>query len=84
MTANSMRQITLRLPEPLYLQARQLAQTRRVSINRLAQEGLETLAQQALVREMKAAYEVLAADSEETNVAIYLAAQREVVTRDPL
>ncbi len=84
MTADSMRQITLRLPEPLYLQARQLAQTRRVSINKLAQEGLETLAQQALVREMQAAYEVLAADPEETNVAIYLAAQREVVTRDPI
>lgn len=84
MTADSMRQITLRLPEPLYLQARQLAQTRRVSINKLAQEGLETLAQQALVREMRAAYEVLATEPEETNVAIYLAAQREVVTRDPI
>jgi hypothetical protein len=42
------------------------------------------LAHQALVREMQAAYEILAADPEETDVAVYLDAQREVVTRDPL
>jgi len=83
MTAVSMRQITLRLPEPLYLQARRLAQTRRVSINKLAQEGLESLAQQAFVREMQAAYEALATNPAETEVETYFAAQREVVIRDP-
>ncbi len=83
MITSPVRQITLRLPEPLYLQVRQLARKRRVSINKLAQEGLEAVARDALVREMRAAYTALAMNPEESEVETYLPAQREVVTYDP-
>jgi TATA-binding protein-associated factor Taf7 len=82
MTVDAIHQITLRLPESLYLQIKQLARQQRVSINRLAQEGLETLARQALAREMQAAYETLATDTAGTNVEDYLITQREIVLRD--
>lgn len=78
-----MRQITLRVPASLYEQVSHLARKRRISINRLAQEGLEALAREALAEEMRAAYEALAADTEETDVEGFLEAQREVVTREP-
>jgi hypothetical protein len=77
------RQITLRLPESLYRQVKQLARKKRVSINKLAQEGLEALTQEDLAREMRAAYDALATDAEGSDVEIYLSAQREVVFREP-
>jgi len=77
------RQITLRLPESLYRQVKQLARKRRTSINKLAQEGLETLAQEDLAREMRAAYDALGMAPEESDVDIYLSARREVVFREP-
>jgi len=80
MIISPVRQITLRLPEPLYLQVRQLACKRRVSINRLAQEGLETVTQDALAREVKAAYSALAMSPAESDVEAYLPAQREAAT----
>jgi hypothetical protein len=72
------RQITLRLPEPLYQQVRELARKRRTSVNRLAQQGLEALAREALEEELKAAYDSLGADGEETDVEYFLPAYREV------
>jgi hypothetical protein len=47
MAEEAARQITLRLPEPLYQQVRQLARKRRTSVNRLAQQGLEALTREA-------------------------------------
>jgi predicted transcriptional regulator len=73
------RQITLRLPEPLYLRVKQLARKRHVSINRLAQESLETLAREALEEELRAAYDVLGSAGEETDVEFFLPAYREVL-----
>jgi hypothetical protein len=82
MSGTSPRQITLRLPEALYDQVRQLARKRRVSINRLAQESLEALAREALAEEMRAAYEALADDGD-ADVEAFLPAQREVMQREP-
>jgi hypothetical protein len=83
MTDTPIHQVTLRLPEPLYLQVKQLARRRQISINRLAQEGLESIAQQSLVREMRAAYDALALETEESDVEVFFAAQSEVVADDP-
>src|SRR5216117_2018926 len=77
------RQITLRLPESLYHQVRQIARKRKVSIHRLAQESLEALAREALAEEMRAAYDALASDPEATDVELFFEAQREVVIREP-
>ena len=76
------RQITLRLPEALYHTIKRVAKQRRTSINRLAQEGLERLAQEEIAARMREAYEALSSDAEE-DVEIFLAAQSEVVARDP-
>ena|SRR5690348_15667714 len=84
MPATRGRQITLRLPKRLYDRVKQLARKRRVSMNRLAQEGLEALAQAALAQEMRAAYDALGADADETDMEPFLAAQREVVEREPI
>ena len=75
----SARQITLRVPEPLYHRVKQLAKKRRVSINRLAQESLEALAAEALAEELRAAYDALGADEEENDVEFFLPAQLEVL-----
>jgi hypothetical protein len=83
MTQATSRQITLRLPASLYDQVRQIARKRQVSINRLAQESLETLAREALAEEMRAAYDALASDPEAMDVELFFEAQREVVTREP-
>ena len=83
MAVSAGRQITLRLPEPLYNQIKQLAKQRRVSINRLAQESLEALTRGALEQEMRAAYDSLGAHIDETDVEPFLAAQREVLEREP-
>ena len=72
-------QITLRLPEPLYRQVKQLARKRRLSINRLARESLEALAQEGLAEELRAAYDALGADEEENDVEFFLPAQLEVL-----
>jgi predicted transcriptional regulator len=72
-------QITLRLPEPLYQQVRELARKRRTSVNRLAQQSLEALAREALEEELRAAYDALGAAGEETGVEFFLPAYREVL-----
>jgi hypothetical protein len=73
------RQVTLRLPEPAYQQVRELARKRRTSVNRLAQQGLEALAREALEEELRAAYDALGSDGEETDVEFFLPAYREVL-----
>ncbi|NCO35031.1 MAG: hypothetical protein AUJ92_07660 [Armatimonadetes bacterium CG2_30_59_28] len=77
------RQITLRLPEPLYQTVKHVAKRRHTSINRLAQEGLERLAEEELADRMRAAYDELGAHPDECDVEIFFAAQSEVVTREP-
>jgi hypothetical protein len=83
MRTTTARQITLRLPEPLYQTVKRVAKQRRTSINRLAQEGLERLAQEELSVQMQAAYDELGAAVEENDVERFFSAQSEVVTHDP-
>ncbi len=78
---SSARQVTLRLPEPLYQSVKRVAKERRTSINRLAQEQLEHLAKQETQDRLTAAYEALAGD-EETNVTAFFTAQSEVARRE--
>jgi len=75
--------MTLRLPEPLYQTVKRVAKQRRTSINRLAQEGLERLAREALAAQLRAAYDALGAHLDESSVDTFFAAQAEVVGRDP-
>ena len=83
MSTTATRQISLRLPEALYRTVKRVAKERHVSINRLAQEGLELPAQEELAARMWAAYDALGTDAEETDVETFLAVQSEVVSRDP-
>jgi predicted DNA-binding ribbon-helix-helix protein len=59
MSAVAARQITLRLPEPLYAQVKRMARKRRVSVNRLMRERLESLAAEAMANELRLAYDAL-------------------------
>lgn len=83
MSTATARQVTLRLPDPLYRAAKEVAERRRTSINRLAREGLERVTRDDLAAQMRAAYDALGADAEGADVAPYLAAQSEVVLREP-
>jgi predicted DNA-binding ribbon-helix-helix protein len=77
------RQITLRLPEPLYQTIKCIAEQQQVSLNRLMQRSLEQMVGEAQVRELRAAYEVLGTDAEANDVQAFFAAQSEVVGHDP-
>lgn len=63
MSTVAARQITLRLPEPLYAQVKRMARKRRVSVNRLMRERLETLAEEAMASELRQAYDMLGRSS---------------------
>ena len=79
MAKSPLRQLTLRLPDPLYRQVKRLAGRRKVSMNRLTQESLKALARRAEEQELLAAYEQVAGDAEETDVERFRAAQAEAV-----
>jgi hypothetical protein len=63
----------------LYQSVKQLAQERHISINQLAQEGMEKLAQEHLAAQMRAAYDELGADAE-SDVEPFFTAQSEAVS----
>ena len=75
------KQLTLRLPPDLYQSSVRLAKRRKMSLNKLAQTGLERLAAEDALTELQAAYDTLGADAD-SNVEPFLAAQREVVFGD--
>jgi predicted transcriptional regulator len=83
MNSTETRQITVHVSEALYQAVKRMAKQRRTSISRLAQESLERLAQEELAAHMRAAYDELGADSEESDVEPFLPAQSEVVRHDP-
>jgi len=80
MRTETTKQLTLRLPAGLYRTAKRLAMRRGVSINKLAQEGIERLADQEMAVKMRVAYEDLSADHD-SNVERFLPAQAEVIDR---
>ena len=73
------RRLTLRLPKTLHDQVKRLAAMRRTSISRLTLEGLEAMVREATEAELRAAYDELGADEEQTNVEIFAFAHWEVV-----
>lgn len=74
------RQVSLRLPEPLYESIKVLAKRRNTSINRLAQQELEHLAKVEFDAQLRAGYDTLS--HEESEVEDFFVAQSEVVLRD--
>jgi hypothetical protein len=69
--------VTLRLPESLYENIKGLAKRRHISINSLAQQELERLAEAELAARMRAGYEALSSD--EADAEVFFAAQSEVL-----
>lgn len=55
-----------------------MAKRHRTSLNELARRGLEQLAAQEAMAELKAAYDLVGADSDE-NVEAFLTAQAEMI-----
>ena len=83
MTPQAARQVTLRLPELLYAQVKRMARTRRVSINRLMRERLESLAQEAMAHELRQAYDALGhATNYTVEAANYVAIQADTIRRE--
>jgi hypothetical protein len=76
------RQVTVRIPEPLFEEITRVAKKRRTSFNKLAQEGLQRIAEADLERDMRDAYALLATDAE-SSVETFWSAQSEVVLSDP-
>ncbi len=75
----SARQVTLRLPDSLYSQVKRMARQRRVSVNRLMQERLESLAAESLALEMGAAYAALGKRQRELPTRAMMGVQREAL-----
>ena len=79
MPERQVRQITLRIPDPLYAKVKGMAKRQRRSFNSVAIEQLETLAAAERDRELRAAYDLVAADADGANVEDFAAAQREAL-----
>jgi len=73
------KQLTLRLPAAMYQNLRKVAKGRKTSLNRLARESLELLIEQELNAELRAAYDALGEDRDESDVEPFLEAQSQVV-----
>lgn len=71
--------LTVRLPDTLYRAARNMADRRGISLNRLVQEALAEKAEQALRERLERAYDVLAEDAEQADVEKYVAVQAEAL-----
>ena len=78
MADTEVRQVTLRVPEATYARVKKLARTRGRSLNQLAVEQLEKLAEEDRQIQLREAYESLGRDSE-TEVEVFQRAQREVL-----
>ena len=75
--ARSARQLSIRLPGPLYCEVAALSQRRGESMNQLVIAGLKRLIEQGLAEEMRRAYEELA--DQECDAEPFLTAQAEVL-----
>ena len=75
--ARSVKQLSIRLPEPLYCEVAALSQRRGESMNQLVIAGLKSMIEQGLADEMRRAYDELA--QQECDAEPFLAAQTEVL-----
>lgn len=71
--------LTVRLPDQIYRAARNMAERRGISINRLVQEAIAEKAKTSLEERLSRAYDVLAEDSSEADVEHAFAVQAEAI-----
>ena len=71
--------LTVRLPEDVYQAARNMADRRRISMNRLVQEALAEKAERSVEERLSSAYDMLAEDSAEADVESSFAIQVEAL-----
>ncbi len=82
MAVGKTKALTIRLPEELYRAGAETAKRRKVSLNRLVQESLETALRAEEDRQLYEEFTRLGRDKELTDVEYAFEAQREVVLRD--
>lgn len=71
--------LTVRLPEQVYRAARNMADRRGISINRLVQEAIAEKAAKSMEERLDRAYDMLALDSAEADVESLFAIQAEAL-----
>lgn len=71
--------LTIRLPEQVYRAARNMADRRGISINRLVQEAIAEKAEKSVEERLSQAYDLLARDSAESDVESLFAVQAEAL-----
>ena len=71
--------LTVRLPDQVYRAARNMADRRGISINRLVQEALAEKAEKSVEERLGQAYDMLAEDSAEADVEGFFAIQAEAL-----
>jgi predicted DNA-binding ribbon-helix-helix protein len=75
--------LTVRLPDQVYRAARNMADRRGISINRLVQEAIAEKAEKSVEERLNRAYDMLALDSAEANVESLFAIQAEAANGLP-
>lgn len=71
--------LTIRLSDPVYQAARNMADRRGISINRLVQEAIAEKAEKSVEERLSRAYDLLAADPAATDVESCFAIQAEAL-----
>jgi hypothetical protein len=71
--------LTVRLPDPVYRAARNMATCRGISLNRLVQEAIAEKAEKSVEERLRRAYDLLAADSAEDDIENSFAVQAEAL-----
>lgn len=71
--------LTVRLPDQVYQAARNMADRRGISLNRLVMEAISEKAERSLDERLSHAYDLLAADSTETDIESSFAIQAEAL-----
>ena len=71
--------LTVRLPDHVYRAARNMADRRGISINRLVQEAIAEKAEKSVEERLRRAYDMLAVGSEEADIENSFAIQAEAL-----
>jgi predicted DNA-binding ribbon-helix-helix protein len=71
--------LTVRLPDQVYRAARNMADRRGISINKLVQEAIAEKAEKSVEERLSQAYDLLARDSAESDVESIFAVQAEAL-----
>ena len=74
--------LTVRLPESVYRAARNMADRRGISMNRLVQEAIAEKAEKSVEERLSRAYDMLAEDTAETDIEKSFAIQAEALLDD--